>query len=51
MQDEIKSLKALGTWSYVVVDNKQKKKALPVKWVYKIMIHVALKIWIRRGAV
>jgi hypothetical protein len=38
MQDEMKSLKALGTWSYVVVDDKQKKKALPVKWVYKIKL-------------
>jgi hypothetical protein len=38
MQDEMKSLKALGTWSYVVVDEKQKKKALPVKWVYKIKL-------------
>jgi hypothetical protein len=39
MQDEMKSLKALGTWSYVVVDDKQKKKALPVeKWVYEIKL-------------
>jgi hypothetical protein len=26
MQDEMKSLKALGTWSYVMVDDKQKKR-------------------------
>jgi hypothetical protein len=38
MQDEMKSLKALGTWSYAVVDDKQKKKALPVKWVNKIKL-------------
>jgi hypothetical protein len=38
MEDEMKSLKALGTWSYVVVDDRTKKKALPVKWVYKIKL-------------
>jgi hypothetical protein len=38
MQDEMNSLHALGTWSYVVVNDKQKKKALPVKWVYKIKL-------------
>jgi hypothetical protein len=38
MNDEINSLKALGTWSYVVVDDRQKKKALPVKWVYKVKL-------------
>jgi histone deacetylase 1/2 len=38
MQDEMNSLKALGTWSYMVVDDKTKKKALPVKWVYKVKL-------------
>ena len=38
MDEEMKSLKALGTWSYVVVDNKEFKKALPVKWVYKVKL-------------
>jgi hypothetical protein len=36
MNDEMKSLKALGTWTYVTVDNKEFKKALHVKWVYKV---------------
>ncbi len=39
MHDEMKSLNALGTWTYVEVSDTQKKKALPVKWVYKIKLN------------
>ena len=39
MKDEMNSLSALGTWSYVEVSDKDKKKALPVKWVYKIKLN------------
>jgi hypothetical protein len=39
MHDEMKPLNALGTWTYVEVSDTQKKKALPVKWVYKIKLN------------
>jgi hypothetical protein len=39
MKDEMNSLSALGTWSYVEVSDKEKRKALPVKWVYKIKLN------------
>ncbi len=39
MKDEMHSLSSLGTWSYVEVTDKEKKKALPVKWVYKIKLN------------
>ena len=38
MKDEMHSLSALGTWTYVEVTDTQRKKALPVKWVYKIKL-------------
>lgn len=38
MKDEMKSLTALGTWTYVEVSDSQRKRALPVKWVYKIKL-------------
>jgi hypothetical protein len=38
MHDEMRSLSALGTWTYVEVTDAQRKKALPVKWVYKIKL-------------
>ena len=38
MKDEMQSLSALGTWTYVEVTDAQRKKALPVKWVYKIKL-------------
>jgi len=39
MQDEMHSLSALGTWTYVEVSDKEKERALPVKWVYKIKLN------------
>jgi hypothetical protein len=39
MKEEMHSLSALGTWTYVEVTDKEKKKALPVKWVYKIKLN------------
>ena len=38
MKDEMKSLSALCTWTYVEVSDAQRKRALPVKWVYKIKL-------------
>lgn len=39
MKEEMHSLSALGTWSYVEVSDHVKKKALPVKWVYKVKLN------------
>ena len=36
MREEMVSLDKLGTWSYVKVGGNLTKKALPVKWVYKV---------------
>jgi hypothetical protein len=36
MREEMVSLDKLGTWSYVKVGGSLTKKALPVKWVYKV---------------
>ena len=39
MKEEMNSLSTLGTWTYVEVSDREKKKALPVKWVYKIKLN------------
>jgi hypothetical protein len=36
MEEEMNSLNTLGTWSYVTVPGHVAKKALAVKWVYKV---------------
>jgi histone deacetylase 1/2 len=38
MEEEMNSLFKLGTWSYVEVSDRQRSKALPVKWVYKLKL-------------
>ncbi len=38
MKVEMKELKTLRTWSYVVVKDEQLKQVLPVKCVYEIKL-------------
>jgi len=38
MEEEMDSLKSLGTWTLVSVSPSQAKKALPVKWVFKVKL-------------
>jgi hypothetical protein len=46
MKDEMQSLSALENWSYVEKSQGEQKKALPVKWVYKIK---RMKLGISKG--
>ena len=38
MVEEMGSLKALGTWSLVQVSEREAKRALPVRWVFKVKL-------------